>query len=144
MTNLIKREIPSIFPHSLFDNMFDERSDIFDRVGTTLPYNVKDYTDSDGNAIKTELEFALAGYTKDDISLKISGDDLLLEISPIGDEESNVVYRHKGISQKTVKLKFKLSGHADKENIKTKFIDGLLKIEIPIVRNESVLDIEIQ
>lgn len=143
MTNLIRREIPSIFPHNMFDSLFD-MPDIFERVSTTLPYNVEAHKNKDGVVESTHLVFAVAGYKKEDIRIKVSGDNLLVSVEQPADKESeSVVYQHKGISQKTVKLKFKLSGNADKEKISTTFSDGLLRIIIPIIPDEKELTIDI-
>lgn len=138
---LIKK--PTVFAPNIFDEVFKDIEDIFGTYKTTVPYNVLQTTDKDGNVLATEIEVALAGYDKDDIKLKVVGDELQINVDKVADQNRSGTYIHRGISSRSIQLKFKLAGIYDKRAVKGSFKNGLLCVGIPVAQNEVVtVDIE--
>ena len=134
---------PTVFTPNIFDGLFKDMGDIFDTYKTSVPYNVLQTTDKDGNILSTEIEVALAGYDKGDIKISVIGDELQINVDKTGDQTRNGNYIHKGISNRSIQLKFKLAGIYNKKGIKTTFKNGLLCILIPVSKEETTLiDIE--
>jgi len=133
MTNL-----PTIFGTEVFDKLFgDEIGNEFRKlyeVNTTYPYNI--YTKDD----VTVIEFALAGFSKEEISVVIE-DDLLVISTDSDDTADEIVYKHHGIAKRNMITKFTLGSKVDKDNIKSSFENGLLKIELPIKTERKVIEL---
>jgi len=88
-------------------------------------YNI--YRTMDGNPYVTFMEFALAGYKKEDLDVKIEGG--YLYVSGKGDSEAkDREYSHRGMARRDFNVKFYLD--KDVEVRSAKFSDGLLTIEL--------------
>lgn len=88
-------------------------------------YNI--YRAMDGNPYVTYMEFALAGYKKEDLDVKIEGD--YLYISGKGNSEvKDREYLHRGMARRDFNVKFKLTQNVEVKS--AKFSDGLLTIEL--------------
>lgn len=136
MTTLIKKQWPkarpSIFEGDIFNKMFDFVDDgSIHNVWSSDPCNV--YTDKEGNTI---LEFALVGAEKEDITVTVSGQTLKIEASPPKFEEEDNQFYQKKIAQRSLKKNYTLHERVDKENIKSNYKNGLLKVTIPIEKEE--------
>lgn len=141
MTYTLKttRGIPSVFSPSIFDELFKAQDDIFGAYKSSIPYNVTEDYDDNGNVKATDIQIALAGYDKGDIKVRIVEDELQIDIgkaSAATNENKKIV--HKGISEKSVQLRFKLAGVCDKSNIKSTFKNGLLNVNIPSKAEETI------
>ena len=137
--------MPMLFHPNLFEDVFTDTEDIFGRFKEAVPYNVVQKKDTDGNVISTCVEIALAGYDKDDIKIHVIGDELLIHVNKVqnGLNEGSESYVHKGISQRSLELKFKLSGVADGENIKSVFKNGLLNVVVPACKAKTI-DVKVE
>lgn len=127
-------------------NVSDVFSDSFLReTKSPLPYNY--YIDKDSN--QHILQYAVAGYSKDEISIEIEDNNILVIL--IGKEKSNktekpdkLQYYHRGISKKSIICKWKISDpKLDLSNIKAECIDGLLTITIPLITPKEPKKIKI-
>jgi HSP20 family protein len=116
----------------------------------TYPMNVVRIIKND-EVVAYRLEYALAGFNKEDIKISVNGNILKIEASMpkeiIDDEKEDdgeiIVYN--GISYRDMSLSYKLMENADKKNITSKFENGLLKITIPAkVEAEDFNTIEIE
>jgi len=88
-------------------------------------YNI--YRTMDGNPYVTFMEFALAGYKKEDLDVKIEGG--YLYVSGKGDSEAkDREYSYRGMARRDFNVKFYLD--KDVEVRSAKFSDGLLTIEL--------------
>jgi molecular chaperone IbpA len=84
---------------NLFFNVFGEKNS-----SSTFPK----YDIIKQNNGSTELQFALAGYSKGDIDISVKGN--VLTISSKGlDRESNVSYNHRGIAKRAFTINFGIS-----------------------------------
>lgn len=145
MTNIIRRNMfaPTMFPTSLFDDAFRDIDDVFGRYKDNVPYNVVQNRDKDGNITSTSVEVALAGYSKENIKVQVDEDELHIMVENNQKEvEDQNGYVHRGISRRSIQLKFKLSGTSDVNKIKSEFKDGLLKVNVPVSK-KNVIDINI-
>lgn len=155
MTNLMSRS--RMFP-LMNNHVFDEMmNDFFGKpaywIGkekTNYPMNVIRII-KNGEIVAYRLEYALAGFNKEDIKISVTGNTLKIDASmpkQIIDEEDDdngeVIVYH-GISYRDMSLSYKLMENTDKKNITSKFENGLLKITIPAkVEVEDFNNIEIE
>lgn len=145
MTALIKKQWPkarpSIFEGDIFNRMFDFIDDgSIHNAWSSDPCNV--YTTKEGETI---LEFALVGAEKEDISVTISGQTLKIEASPPKFEEEENEFYQKKIAQRSLKKNYTLHERVDKDGIKSFYKNGLLKVTIPVEKEEIrdiIVDVE--
>lgn len=123
---------PFIFEGDIFQRMFNllEANHIND-VWTSDPYDI--YKDKDGNTL---IEFALVGLSEEDISVSVSGQTLKIEASSKKEDSEKTEVYHKKISRRSIKKSFTLHQNVDKEAITAEYKNGLLKITVPLVKEE--------
>lgn len=140
MTDIVRRFTPAIFHPSIFDDIFRDVDDMFDKYKTNVPYNVKQITDKEGNVTSCKIDVALAGYDKNDIKINVVDDSLQITVDKADKaiDEEGVDYAHRGISQRSIQLRFKLGGLLDKKRIESAFKNGLLTVDIPAFKKEVI------
>jgi molecular chaperone IbpA len=118
------------FPRSHFigfDHVWNEIERLSDMADNKLypPHNVVKHDD-----VNFTVELALAGYSKDDLTVEVK-DGILVVTGDKSSEERE--YLHRGISSKKFSRTFRLSEHVVVSG--ADFVDGLLvidlKVEIP-------------
>ena len=97
------------------------------------PFNY--YVDKKENHV---LEYALAGFKKEDINVRIEGNKVLLEVENTDPEDEDIVWVRNGIAKRSLKASWSCTGAIDRKNIKVKYSDGLLRITFPLKREDSV------
>ena len=123
MTNL------SIFLNNAigFDDMFD-RFDYLTSINSGFPhYNIRKETEG-----KYVIELALAGYKKDEVSVEVKDNVLIIE-GKSKEDLSN--YVHQGIAKRSFKRLFQLADYVECKSCKLE--NGMLKIEIDYNPPES-------
>ena len=130
-------KLPSIFkqlrPVSIgFDNLFDHFENLFDdydNVRSSLTANFPFYNIVKKEANKFDIEVALAGYDKKDISVEY--EDNLLRIKSIqqtkSDKEKDGVI-HQGIAKRFFSKAFTIADDVEIEGAELK--NGLLKVSL--------------
>ena len=120
--------ISTFLNHTIgFDDMFDKLN-YFSTVNSGFPhYNIKKK-----DAYKFTLELALAGYSKDEISVKVEDSVLFIEGSSKENKEDFV---HQGIAKRSFKRLFQLADYVECKSCKLE--NGMLKIEIDYNPPES-------
>jgi len=120
----------------VFDSLFNKSFNDFFNSGYEEVYSssfppLDIYIDKEKKDL--QLDFALAGYSKEEIDLKFGGDWLYLDLKPINkEEETNLVRWKKGIKKSKVSIKYGIpSARYDQDNSKITFKDGILRIVIP-------------
>ena len=75
-----------------------------------------------------EMEFAMAGYSQDEIN--VTADDGLINVAvtPVG--ERNAVHIHHGISRRKVNFSIRIDKAFDARKAETSFVDGLLRLRM--------------
>ena len=111
-----------------FDRLIDDWARTLNTSNTTNfpPYNVIKKDD------RTILEFALAGYSREDISVVAEGNKLTISGKKDDSEED---YTFKGIAYRAFAKTFVLGEHTVVSNAEYK--DGLLRIEVKVVVSEE-------
>jgi molecular chaperone IbpA len=103
-----------------WDNLFD---DLVNRASINFPpYNIVKFEDG-----TTEIQLALAGYSKEDISVSFQESMLVISSSGI-DKQDDGVYTHKGVAQRAFTTKFALGQHSEVQDVR--MADGMLYISI--------------
>jgi molecular chaperone IbpA len=142
--NDLKTNTLSLFPRSSFvgfDHLFQDLEWVSRHATTDKypPHNIVKFSDSD-----YQIEIAVAGFALNDLNIEqeentltVIGDKLKIE------DEHEVEYIHKGISEKKFKRVFKLSEYVYVNGATLK--DGILKInlkfEVPEEKRPRKIDI---
>ena len=122
-----------IYGSNTFNELFQTKNikDIFTKG--TYPYDVKMYDDG-----AFEIVFALSGWKRDEINIKVLGDTLTISGNKQEvDLEEPVKYLHRGIARRNFSQKFILGAQLDRSKINSSFINGELIISIPVSEKES-------
>jgi HSP20 family molecular chaperone IbpA len=85
------------------------------------------------------LRFALAGYAKENISVKASKN--ILRITAKGEAENNVKFVHHGISKKDVDFSLNIDEAFNLRKAQTDFTNGLLTIRVPRAKEAELVDL---
>lgn len=152
MTNaIVKRgydRLPSVFGFDAFDEMFSEFFDdnslgkLF-KQPEGYPTDLIEVKNESGEVIGYEVDVTLAGIPKENIDIAIERDALNISINKVEKEEDkNRNYLRRGISQRSMQLRYGLHG-IDKDKIKANLVDGMLKVELPLAEEVKPRKIEI-
>lgn len=126
----IRHTSPSI---NLFASIFDDLFEfpITDSIIKTPVHDVivndKDY----------QIDMLLAGLKKEDISIDIERDMLIIKAER--KEVKDLKYNRKETYFGKYERSFKLPDNADKENINASLVDGILKVTIPKLEGDAKL-----
>ena len=122
-----------MFPRNAFlgfDHLFDELEKITNHANDTYPpHNVIKADD-----MKYDIELAVAGFSKDDITIELKEHVLYIK----GDREKrrkDNAYVHKGISGRKFSKSFRLSEYAEVSG--ADLTDGILTVSIEVVLPEE-------
>ncbi len=135
---LIKKTWPINRPHVFEGDIFTKMFDILDDGGQTHkiwssdPYNI--YTDKNKNTI---LEFAIVGAEKEDVNVIVAGQTLKIEADRQEPKEEENEFYYKKIAQRSLKKSYTLHDSVDKESITSSYKNGLLKVVIPIKKEDK-------
>ena len=127
MTTLMKYSKPQNGMVSLFDRFFDD--DIFNwnlDVPTNKIAPNHDIIEKDDEYL---VDFALAGFKKEDVSLNV--DDGVLTIEGERKINDDIKYNRKGTFYGSFKKSFTLPENINTEKIDASFNDGILSVTIP-------------
>tara|TARA_A100001201_G_scaffold133691_1_gene120939 strand:- start:1061 stop:1465 length:405 start_codon:yes stop_codon:yes gene_type:complete len=109
-----------------WDNLFDS---IATNRSNFPPYNIVKSED-DG----TEIQLALAGYSKDDIEVSVQ--DKVLTISSSGvDKQDDIEYNYRGVAKRAFTIKFSIGQYQEVKDVSMK--DGMLFISFETVLPED-------
>ena len=130
---------PTSMIEKVFGDMFDDgffKPNRWAKESSVYPMNVVNVK-KDGKTVAKRLEYALAGFSKDEIKLSLKNDILTIEAehNPVADENETTEYN--GISYKKMTLSYSLMDNADQDGITNKFSNGLLSITIPLKKEED-------
>jgi len=131
MTEMLSKSVMQYFDPKYtigFDRLMDDWAKTLAGSNTTNfpPYNIIKKDD------KTILEFALAGYSKNDVSIVQEGNRLTISGKK---EDSEEDYTFKGIAYRAFTKTFILGEHTKVSN--ASFKDGLLRVEVELVIPEE-------
>ena len=144
-TERVYRQLPALFNDNWFNNVFGEFEKAFDVPNAVYPYNVKTIKEND-ELKEYVVEVALAGVGKDNIDVRVREGYLYIDVQKDEkpeDAKSSGYYVKRGISSRKGQLSFLLNENANVKEIKSSYIDGLLKVTVPVTQPE-VLNIDIK
>lgn len=128
-----------------FENTNTLAKELFSSNTSSVPYDVISIQDKNGNEIGTEIQYALSGYSKDDLFITVEENVLQIvankDISKQRIDDINeslcrkVVYN--GIKHSNWKSSWQLGSQVDVDNISTKFENSILIVNIPYKNKTS-------
>ncbi|MEY2910382.1 MAG: Hsp20/alpha crystallin family [Pseudomonadota bacterium] len=143
-TERVLSRLPDLFNDNWLANAVDDWEKALDVPNAVYPYNIKLIKNDKGEDKQYEIEVALAGVGKNNIDIKVKDSLLNIEIKHNEIEENNKnSFLRKGISQRKGKLSFSLGEKVQKKKISSSYIDGLLKVVVPVTQPET-LDIDVK
>jgi HSP20 family protein len=143
-TERVFSRLPDLFNDNWLTSAVINWDKALDVPNAVYPYNIKLVKNAKGEDQQYEIEVALAGVGKNNIDVRVK--DTLLHIDvkhPETEEKDPNPFLRKGISNRTGKLSFSLGEKVQKKKITSSYIDGLLKVVVPVTQPET-LDIDIK
>lgn len=105
------------------------------------PHNLYSVHDADGNIIKQVLEVVYTPFSKNDIDVTTEDDYLVIKIGrnnePNAISSDNISMIYHGISGQCAVFKLRLTDSVDAKSISAKAEDGILRIDIPIIKKKE-------
>ena len=142
-TERVLSRLPDLFNDNWLANAIDNWDKALDVPNAVYPYNIKLIKNDNGEEKQYEIEIALAGVGKNNIDVKVKDSLLNIEVKHAEIEDEKKIYLRKGISQRKGKLSFSLGEKVQKKKISSSYIDGLLKVTVPLAQPET-LDIDVK
>jgi HSP20 family protein len=123
---------PSIFDGTFLDTFMRDWEDGFKYAQpATYPTDIVEIKDKEGNVTGHEVDIALAGIPKDNISVTVEPDKLVIKVEKKEKENtSERNYVRKGISHRSMMVTYGLHG-VDSDKIEATFEEGMLKVKLP-------------
>jgi HSP20 family protein len=131
-----------------FGDLFTHHIQAFEKLAppTKFPYNY--YIDAVSHA--QVIEYALAGFSKEDISVKVSDGHIKIDATrPAGslvDANGKALrrYIHGGLSNKNLTASWRINDTLNAKKLTVSFKDGLLKITIPKKKKKEAENFEVE
>lgn len=137
----MSKNLPSIFADSLnalektigdMNGSFIDFDRFFERFDRAFPVNVRTVSFPPADLLKVDggyvVQLAVAGYTKDNVVVELSNDNVLTVTGKQESKDENAQYLFKGISARSFIRKWQLLDTDTVENVSLK--DGMLSIKI--------------
>jgi HSP20 family molecular chaperone IbpA len=132
---------------NVWDDMFGGFFSEFDKFfgnDQTVPCDVVQNKDKNGDIVSTDIQYALAGYDKENITIDVKDNRLFLTVAKTEEtDDSTKEYLHKGISHRRIEAAYDLSGY-NKDAIGANFENGILKLSLPVKKESETKKIEIK
>ena len=140
MTTTLATYRPSLLGRSVFDDLFDAMDFPTLMSRTTKGYPVADlYQDDTGDTI---MEFALAGFTKEDLNIEIKPEKNTITVSAQRGDEADMSRR---IARRSfTKTYVNYDNNLDLSNTTAEFSNGLLTLVLPRKNEAKPLNIQIK
>lgn len=142
-TERVLSRLPELFNDNWLSAAIDNWDKALDVPNAVYPYNIKLIKNDKGEEKQYEIEVALAGVGKNNIDVKVKDTLLNIEVKCLDEEEVKNSFLRRGISQRKGKLSFSLGEKVQKKKISSSYIDGLLKVVVPLAQPET-LDIDVK
>ena len=92
-----------------------------------------------GDPPKAVVKVDLAGVEIDDVGLEIRGRQLLISGERVTQDSENRLYQQIEVEQGPFRRVVELGADVDSNNAQATYDDGMLRIEIPLVRQEEAV-----
>jgi molecular chaperone IbpA len=114
-----------------FDRLFDEIEARAAKSNNYPPHNVVKYSDD-----VYEIQVAVTGFAKEDITVGLDSNHLIIVGSQEAAESEDVVYLHRGLAARDFKVVFPLAEHIEVGDVSIKH--GMLRIALTRVVPETL------
>ena len=132
---------PSLFQDDIFEKFFKSfEDDSYYYHKKTIPYNVYNNEDDEGNLVSQDLEFAVAGFRKEDISIKVKDGYLEVygnhnnvdDLEDASKDKPRVKRKlaYGGMSNKSFSYRFGGVQGVSPENVTAELKDGMLYVHV--------------
>lgn len=130
MTLVKVRKPNTVFP-SIFDDFWKEWPSTTNTSEWVPAANIKELDD------RYHVELSAPGYKREDIKVSVEDDTLTItgEVK-VENEETKENYVKREFRSGNFTRSFNLNGMVDTDKIDAKYVDGILKIDLPKVENE--------
>lgn len=143
-TERVFRQLPALFNDDWLYSAINDWEKAFEVKNAVYPYNIKAIMSKTGEAEKYIVEVALAGVGKNNIDVKVREGHLNINVTKEDDEINELSsYVKKGISKRKGNLSFVLNENTDAKNITSTYLDGLLRVTVP-VKQPEVYNVDIK
>lgn len=155
MNQIVKRgydRFPAIFARDAFDDMIeamlspvhmDFNLERLFEAPQGYPTDIIETKDERGIVTGYEVDVTLAGIPKENVDISIEKEVLTISVNKVEkQEDKSRNYLRKGISQRSMQLRYGLHG-IDKDKIKADLVDGMLKVELPLAEETKPKKIKI-
>lgn len=120
-----------------FDRIFNDYENRYANSTTNYPpYNVLKHSDN-----SFEVEVAVAGFDKSDISIEVDQDQLVIKGNSSKDE-TGIEYLHRGLAARNFERAFTLADHIEVGD--AEITNGILRIQLTRIIPESLKPRQIQ
>jgi HSP20 family molecular chaperone IbpA len=134
---------PTRFFDSIFEEVSDDISKVFQQYRPSYPADYTVLKDAEGRPVTAVLTYALAGFKKDEISVKLVGNELRISAQKKDMLSALGTSVHHGIAFRTMEDSFTLWKQSDKNKVTSKFEDGLLTITVPLGSDDETVNVQI-
>jgi molecular chaperone IbpA len=114
-----------------FDRIFNDRFFNAHANGNYPPYNIVKYTENEYG-----IEVAVAGFTKEEITVEVDQDQLMISGTKSIDVDETKEYLHRGLAARDFEQTFTLAEYMEVKGAEVK--DGMLKIQIERIIPEAL------
>lgn len=124
---------------SPFDDLFKNFDELMNssRLSFQEPFPPMNVFYSADNK-SAEITLALAGYSKEELSVEVNGNTIVIEATPKKEDEKNGTYFKQRIHKKSFKRSYELPTNVyDTSKTEVEFKDGLLNIYVPAKQKEE-------
>ena len=131
---------PNMLGRTVFDEIFNSMLDMPTLINkTTQGYPVADiYKNDDGSTI---MEFALAGFNRDELSVEVKPEERTITVSAASDSNTQVQRR---IARRSFKKTYvNYDNNLDLTSAKADYKNGLLTINLPTRPEAQAINVDI-
>ena len=116
-----------------FDSMFNDFESRFaNQLSTNYPpYNVVKYDEDN-----YEIQIAVAGFGKDEVSVEVDQNQLIIKGEHTDEQAEGTVYLHRGLAARNFVRTWTLADHMEVRGAETK--DGMLSIKLQRIIPEAL------
>ena len=134
---------PSLLGRNVFEDIFDSMLDFPQLMQkTTQGYPVADiYREDNGDTV---MEFALAGFSKDNLAIEIKPEKSSITVSATADEDQRPRGRHRVARRSFTKTYINYDNNLNLNGTTAEFENGLLRLVVPTRPEAQPLRVEIK
>ena len=143
MTTTLAIHRPSLLGRNVFEDIFDSMLDFPQLMQkTTQGYPVADiFREENGDTV---IEFALAGFRKEDLSVEIKPETKSITVTGNIDNTKRPPGRHRVARRSFTKTYVNYDNNLDLNKISASFENGLLRLVVPTRPAAQIFEVDIE